>query len=192
MVPDVHKTVTMDLKQAGDFLFIVGETGAELGGSHYGLIGGEIQSQHAKVPAPKAGALDATANSIRPSRRDWCKPATTAPKAVWRRASRRCVWQVDWASKCSSCHAPRDPYWAYSSDDVILFSETISRFVVEVRPEDSDKFRAALAGVPHECVGVIGGEVLRINGRFGEPLLDRYPDRTGTGLAGHLSVSVSR
>ena len=38
IVPDVEKTVTMDLKQSGNLLYIVGETRAELGGSHYALL----------------------------------------------------------------------------------------------------------------------------------------------------------
>ncbi|MFO7684023.1 MAG: phosphoribosylformylglycinamidine synthase subunit PurQ, partial [Chloroflexota bacterium] len=189
MVPDVHKTVTMDLKQAGNFLFIVGETGAELGGSHYGLIGGEIQSQHNKVPAPKADALARY------------RKLYQAIQAGLVQACHDCAeggLGVAFAEMCLAgglgvevqlMHAPRDPYWAYSNDEAILFSETISRFVVEVRPEDSDKFRAALAGVPHECVGVIGGEVLRINGRFGEPLLTATLTELEQAWQGHLSVS---
>jgi phosphoribosylformylglycinamidine synthase len=35
IVPDVAKTVTMDLKQEGNRLYLLGETRAELGGSHY-------------------------------------------------------------------------------------------------------------------------------------------------------------
>src|SRR6202158_645252 len=34
-VPDVRECVTMDLKEAGNLLFIVGMTGNHLGGSHY-------------------------------------------------------------------------------------------------------------------------------------------------------------
>ncbi|MER3468353.1 MAG: phosphoribosylformylglycinamidine synthase subunit PurL, partial [Thermoflexus sp.] len=35
VVPDRRRTVTMDLKAPGDWLYIVGETRAELAGSHY-------------------------------------------------------------------------------------------------------------------------------------------------------------
>jgi phosphoribosylformylglycinamidine synthase len=39
-VDDVAKCVTMDLKQPGNLLFLVGETHDELGGSHYSLVNG--------------------------------------------------------------------------------------------------------------------------------------------------------
>ncbi len=39
-VDDVSKCVTMDLKEPGNRLFIVGETKNELGGSHFALVGG--------------------------------------------------------------------------------------------------------------------------------------------------------
>jgi phosphoribosylformylglycinamidine synthase len=66
---------------------------------------------------------------------------------------------------------PRDWHANYSADEVILFSESLTRFLVEVHPDDEAAFRQILGAVPHECVGVIGGNVLRINGRTGEPLL---------------------
>src|SRR5207249_12262758 len=44
-VPDVRQCVTMDLKEAGNLLYLLGVTRNELGGSHYhlvhGLTGGE-------------------------------------------------------------------------------------------------------------------------------------------------------
>ncbi|MBK8985850.1 MAG: phosphoribosylformylglycinamidine synthase subunit PurQ [Chloroflexi bacterium] len=169
IVPDVAKTVTMDLKRAGNFLFIIGETGAELGGSHFGLVGGKVQPQHANVPKAKTGALDAFRKLHR------------AMQAGLVQACHDCAeggLAVTLAEMCLAgglgveihlSHAPRDPYWAYSSDEAILFAESLSRFVVEVRPEHSDLFRAIMAGTPHECFGVIGGEVFRVNGRAANP-----------------------
>src|SRR5262249_23489614 len=39
-VPDVRRCVTMDLKEAGNLLFLVGVTKDEMGGSHYHLVCG--------------------------------------------------------------------------------------------------------------------------------------------------------
>ncbi|MGB4870086.1 MAG: phosphoribosylformylglycinamidine synthase subunit PurQ, partial [Candidatus Promineifilaceae bacterium] len=88
-------------------------------------------------------------------------------------------------------HAPRDPYWAYSSDEAILFSESLSRFAVEVRPEDADRFREVMAGTPHECVGVIGGEVLRINGRASQPILEATVTELEQAWRGNLGLRIS-
>jgi phosphoribosylformylglycinamidine synthase I len=40
-----------------------------------------------------------------------------------------------------------------------------------VKPEDEAAFRDLLRDVPHECIGVVGGEQLVLNGRNGEPIL---------------------
>src|SRR4029079_12695916 len=49
-VDDVSKCVTMDLKQPGDLLYLVGETKNELGGSHFaivnGLSGGQVPTMN--------------------------------------------------------------------------------------------------------------------------------------------------
>ncbi len=39
-VPDVRRCVTMDLKEPGNLLFLVGATKEEMGGSHYHLVRG--------------------------------------------------------------------------------------------------------------------------------------------------------
>jgi len=188
IVPDVGRTVTMDLKRAGDFLFIVGETGAELGGSHFGLVGGTIQPQHKNVPKAKTGALDTF------------RKLHKAMQAGLVQACHDCAeggLAVTLAEMCLAgglgveihlIHAPRDPYWAYSSDEAILFSESLSRFAVEVRPEHSEQFRAIMAGTPHECVGVIGGEVLRINGRANQPILEATVEELEQAWRGECGV----
>ncbi len=189
MVPDVNKTVTMDLKRAGNFLFVVGETGAELGGSHYGLVGGTVQPQHNNVPAPKADALERYRKmyqAIQAGLVQSCHDCSEGGIAV--ALSEMCM-AGKLGIEMNLIHAPRDPYWAYSDDDAILFSETISRFLVEVRPEDSDKFREALSDVPHECVGVIGGDVVRVNGRSGQPILEATLAELDEAWRGHLSVN---
>jgi hypothetical protein len=110
IVPDVNKTVTMDLKRAGDFLFIVGETGAELGGSHFGLVGGTIQPQHANVP--KAGQRAGRLPQAPPG--DAGRAGAGVPRLRRRRPGRDAGGNVPGgrpgAWKFTSLHAPRDPY----------------------------------------------------------------------------------
>ena len=52
IVPDVGQMVTMDLKRAGDFLFVVGDTRAELGGSHFSLVGAIAAEGNYNPPGP--------------------------------------------------------------------------------------------------------------------------------------------
>ncbi len=53
IVPDVRHTTTADLKRPGDLLYIVGATGAELGGSHYALLHG-LAGGAPPQPVPQA------------------------------------------------------------------------------------------------------------------------------------------
>ena len=65
IVDDINKCVTMDAKKGGNFLFVVGETKNELGGSHYYKIHGQLGANVPKADletAPKiaervAGAI---------------------------------------------------------------------------------------------------------------------------------------
>lgn len=55
------------------------------------------------------------------------------------------------------------------NDQVALYAESLTRFIVEVRPADAAQFEALLAGVPHAAIGVVSasGE-LAIDGQSGE------------------------
>ncbi len=53
LIADVNQAVTMDLKQAGNSVYLLGETRPELRGSHFGLVTG---TDSGEVPAPAAGA----------------------------------------------------------------------------------------------------------------------------------------
>ena len=57
-------------------------------------------------------------------------------------------------------------------DATLLFSESPSRFLVEVRPEDSDSFGALMDGIDVGLIGFVVDEpVLRIDGVDGEEIM---------------------
>jgi phosphoribosylformylglycinamidine synthase len=57
-------------------------------------------------------------------------------------------------------------------DDHLLFSETPSRFVATVRPEQRAAFEAALQAHPCACIGTVTGDGrLRMTGRSGKAIL---------------------
>lgn len=171
IVPDVNKTASMDLKAAGNFVFVVGDTRAELGGSHLNLIGVAASEGNRTPPAPVKDSL-ARMRKIH-----------QAIQAGLVQACHDCAEGGIAVSLAEMCLAggvgleaqlmkiPRDYHANYASDEVILFSESLSRFLVEVKPEDEAAFRAILGDEPHECIGVVGGESLVVNGRTGEPIM---------------------
>ncbi|MBC8477253.1 MAG: hypothetical protein H8D49_02805, partial [Dehalococcoidia bacterium] len=53
-------------------------------------------------------------------------------------------------------------------DDFILFSESNSRFIVEVSPDNKDRFEKAMAGCPLAMIGRVSSETrLEVIGRRG-------------------------
>ena len=58
-------------------------------------------------------------------------------------------------------------------DDVLLFSESNSRYIITVPPDRRSAFEDALAGVPFACIGRVSEEPrLRLRGLSGETVVD--------------------
>jgi phosphoribosylformylglycinamidine synthase len=174
-VPDVAQTVTMDLKRAGNFLFAVGDTRPELGGSHYALVGGAVRPQHCAVPAPVDGALRRLRALHGAIRAGLVRAAHDCSEGGLGVALAEMCLAGQIGAEIEMRTVPVDPYYAYAADEAVLFSESLTRFVVEVRPEDAAAFSAVLGDVPHACIGVVGGAALRIHPRMpgaADPLLE--------------------
>ena len=186
MVPDVTKTVTMDLKQAGNFVFVVGDTRAELGGSHFNQVGGRAEGSRT-VPQPVPDSLtrmrllhQAMQAGLVQACHDCAEGGVAVALAEMCLAGRI-------GAELQLIHVPRDWHASYSEDEVVLFAESLSRFLVEVRPEDAPRFRELLADVPHECVAVVGGENLVVNGRTGAPILNLTVEEMEEAWRGHVN-----
>lgn len=173
IVPDVERAVTMDLKDAGNLLYVVGETRAEMGGSlnHrlHGVPGGDVPA-----PVPDAAetmrALHAAmgAGLVRA-----CHDASEGGLAV---AAAEMALAGRLGLELSLADLPRAP--GVDRDDVALFAESSGRFLVEVAPAGAAAFEQVMAGRPHAPLGRVvaaeagGGARLRIAGLRGAPVVD--------------------
>lgn len=173
-----HLMVTSSLKQAGNYLFVVGDTRAELGGSQFNQAGGRAEGSRT-VPNPVPDSLTRLRlihQAIQAGLVQSCHHCAEGGIAT---ALAEMCHATQIGAELQLIHVPRDWHAAYSTDEVILFSESVSRFLVEVRPEDAPRLRELLADVPHECVAVIGGERLLVNGRTGAPILNLHVKELG-------------
>jgi phosphoribosylformylglycinamidine synthase len=151
IVPDVNATVTMDFKQAGNALYLVGDTRDELGMSHYaGLRPGEYADAIVAQPVPGALArLRALHGAIRAGQVRSCHDCSEGGLAV--ALAEMCLaGRLGASVGLGGLRADSD------DDTVLLFSESACRFIVEVAPEHTAAFEHALAGTP--CVRI--GEVV--------------------------------
>ncbi len=150
-VEDVHHCVTMDLKQAGNHLYVVGLTKNELGGSHYalveGLTGGEVPKVDAVAAKKTFAAVHRamTAGLVRA-----CHDLSEGGLAT---AAAEMAFAGGLGLRIKLDNVPRDDSATHPA--VLLFSESNTRFLCEVPPQDADRFAAEFDGLPHARIGEV-------------------------------------
>jgi phosphoribosylformylglycinamidine synthase subunit PurSL len=160
-VPDVRRCVTMDLKEPGNLLFLVGVTRDELGGSHYhlvhGLEGGDVPMPDVELAPRLFRRLhEAIVRGLVRACHDLSEGGLAVAAA-----------EMAFAGGVGADLTGRGP--SDLPDPVWLFAESTSRFLVEVPPALAPAFIECLADVPHVQVGTTVKEPrLRIGGANGE------------------------
>jgi phosphoribosylformylglycinamidine synthase len=163
-VEDVGRLVSMDLKAAGNWIYIIGETRDELGGSRYGIWRHSAQKEEG-TDFPRWGQVPQL------------NPQETWP--LYEKLSQ--AMAQGWVASCHDCSegglgvalaemaiGGRTGFHAdlrkvpmsldlkeEARTDKTLFSETNGRFIVEVSPKDRRNFVSFMEGLPVSCVGQV-------------------------------------
>jgi phosphoribosylformylglycinamidine synthase len=160
-VPDVRRCVTMDLKAFGNRLYLIGVTKPELGGSHYHLVTGQAGGETPRVDviiAPRLFTALHTAISRGLVRS--CHDLSEGGLAV---AAAEMAFAGGIGADLTG--GPAAP----EGDDVWLFSESTTRWLVEIEPANAAAFDECFAGLPVTPIGTTTVEPrLRIAGAGGE------------------------
>ncbi len=168
VMDDVSRAVSMDFKKAGDLIYIVGATYNELGGSEYlktrSLIGNsvpKVNPQSAKELMERLST--ATAKGLVRA----CHDLSEGGLGV---AAAEMVFAGGLGAKV---HLKNVPLGETSGrDDYILFSESNSRFLVEVAPENKAEFEAAMQGSVFAAIGQVNDSaMLEVYGAKGRRIL---------------------
>jgi len=159
-IPDVRQCVSMDLKEAGNRLYLVGITKDELGGSYYHVVTGRSGGTPPMVDPELAPKLfSAVHTAMRDGLVRACHDLSEGGLAV---AAAEMAFAGGIGIDILSL--PRE-----LPDEVSLFSESCTRFLLEVRPEHSDALERHFDGLPLTRIGQTVAEPrLRIAGRGGE------------------------
>lgn len=165
IVADVRRCVTMDLKEAGNDLYLIGATKDELGGSHFslvhGLSGGAVPHVN-RLQAPNIfRALHAAiSNGLVRSCHDLSEGGLAVAAA-----------EMAFAGNIGADLAEAGKI-EVDSDMLRLFSESTTRFLVEVRPQSALALEKQFEGLPLLKIGATVKELrLRIAGANGEWLI---------------------
>ncbi len=149
-IEDVATAVTMDAKQADNVVFLLGRTHSELGGSHLALVRGLAGGEVPKVDAGLAKATFAALHgAIRNGLVRSCHDLSEGGLAV---AATEMAMAGGLGMRISIDSVARE-----LSSTEVLFSESNSRFLVEVSAEAADEFENLMrsAAVPAARLGTI-------------------------------------
>jgi phosphoribosylformylglycinamidine synthase len=160
-VPDVRRCASMDLKAAGNRLYLIGVTKSEFGGSHYHLVTGQSGGESPCVDVDLAPRLfDALHAAISQGVARSCHDLSEGGLAV--AAAEMAFAGGIGADLTGGLAVPE-------GDDVWLFSESTTRWLCEVEPDKAAAFEACFVELPVANVGVTVAEPrLRIAGANGE------------------------
>lgn len=151
-VKDVRKCVTMDLKTPGNVVMLAGWTNNELGGSHYNLVNGLTGGRVPKVDVNEAGLIfHAVHAAIDAGLVRACHDLSEGGLAV--AAAEMAFaggWGVDLDIDVLACEAA-----ILENATAKLFSESNTRFLLEVAPENVEKVQAIFGDMPCDPIGVV-------------------------------------
>jgi phosphoribosylformylglycinamidine synthase len=169
VMDDVSRAVSMDFKSAGDLIYMVGTTYKELGGSEYFKLKGRIGNRVPKVnPKLARELMERLSRATEKGLVKACHDCSEGGLGVT-------VAEMAFAGGLGAdIHLQTVPQGeSIERDDFILFSESNSRFVVEVAPENKDEFEAIMSGTSYAAIGrVTDTETLEIYGLAGKKVVD--------------------
>ena len=152
-VNDDENNVLMSNFQAkGNQLYLVGESRSEFGGSLYmkemcGVVAGKIpEIDYAKELALWDLVIEANKKHLL----ECAKDASSGGVAI---ALAKMA-----ATSGLACDVSMSV-----EDERDIFAESMSRAIIEVKPENAEVFESMLGNLPCEKIGVVGGETIKIN-----------------------------
>jgi len=154
VIPDVRKTVSMDVKQAGNLIYIVGQTYPELGGSEYYRLKGVLGKTVPKVRVSQARkVVSSIVRTIDLGYVEACHDLSEGGLVV---AISEMAFTGDYGIDLYLENIPRPR--SMQRNGFILFSESNSRFLVEVQEKRRRDFEALMEGISFSVVGRVKRE----------------------------------
>jgi phosphoribosylformylglycinamidine synthase len=168
VMPDVSKAISMDVKSPGNLIYIIGMTKNELGGSHYYYTYGFVGNSVPKVDTETAKrTMDLLANATGKGLVRSCHDCSEGGIAV---TAAEMSFAGGYGMELDLSQVPVEE--GIARDDVILFAESNTRFVVEVEQQKQREFEAAIEGASYGCVGkVVENDMFTVLSLSGEKVI---------------------
>jgi phosphoribosylformylglycinamidine (FGAM) synthase-like enzyme len=168
ILPDIREVVSMETKNPGDAIYILGETLNELGGSEYYKLMGHVGKNVPKVRGSRAKkTFKAISKAIDLGLFKACHDLSEGGLAV---AASEMALAGGFGMELELAKVPRK---RVDRDDFVLFSESNSRFLVEIPEIAKGEFETLMKGkVCAEIGKVTETSMLRVRGLEGALRLD--------------------
>ncbi|MBN2288206.1 MAG: phosphoribosylformylglycinamidine synthase, partial [Candidatus Glassbacteria bacterium] len=151
IIDDVNRAVTMDVKRAGDLVYVVGESFEECGGSEYFALLGAVGKRVPRVDAARSHEVfTALHGAISRGLVASCHDISDGGLGV---ALAESALAGDLGMVIDLALVPGAEH--FERDDLLLFSESQGRFVVTVQPELRSEFEEIISTVPCALVGMV-------------------------------------
>ena len=151
VMDNVERVVTMDCKRENDLVYIIGTTWNELGGSQYYGIHGYVGNRVPRVDSKKGKKLmDALSAIMEKGLVKACHDLSEGGIGV---AAAEMAFAGGLGMVIQLGQVPLGE--AINRDDYVLFSESNTRFLVEVAAEDRQQFEGMMAGVDFAVIGQV-------------------------------------
>jgi phosphoribosylformylglycinamidine synthase len=173
VIPSIQSTVSMNLKAPGNLLYIIGETYYELGGSEYYKLKGYLGASVPKVKGAKAKrTFRAVTQAIDEGMVKSCHDLSEGGLAV---AAAEMAFASGYGLEIDLRKVPGKEL---TRNDFALFSESNSRFLIEVAEADKEDFEALMKGKSCALIGKVTKEQkLLVQGFNGKIAIDASLDK---------------
>jgi phosphoribosylformylglycinamidine synthase II len=166
VMDNVERAVTMDCKREDDLVYMIGTTLNELGGSQYYGVHGYVGNRVPKVDSKKGKRLMDTLSAV--MEKGLVKACHDLSEGGLGVAAAEMAFAGGLGMVIHLGQVPLGE--AMNRDDYLLFSESNTRFLVEVAPEDRQQFESMMAGVDFAVIGKVTSkgkvEVYGLNGEI--------------------------
>ena len=168
VMPDVSKAISMDVKSPGNLIYIIGMTKNELGGSHYYYTHGFVGNSVPKVDTETAKrTMDLLANATGKGLVRSCHDCSEGGIAV---TAAEMSFAGGYGMELDLSQVPVEE--GIVRDDVVLFAESNTRFVVEVEQQKQREFEATIEGTSYGRIGkVVENDMFTVLSMSGEKVI---------------------
>jgi len=174
LMENCEKAVTLDLKDPGDLIYLIGSTYAELGGSHYyalrNLTGNRVPRVNPEL-GPKI--VKKVSRCIDRRYLKACHDLSEGGLGV-ALAEMAFAGGVGAEADLRKVELAED----IDRDDTVLFSESNSRFLAEIPPSQRYEFESMMEDLPFSLIGEVRkGQTLVIRGLSGRKVVEATLER---------------